>query len=52
VRYGAYKGDDPFCCPSSTKTVHYRYRGGRIVADATPPLVFGQRGSKLHLAAS
>lgn len=52
VRYGAYKGDDPFCCPSSTKTVHYRYRGGKIVADAAPPLVFGQRGSKLHLASS
>lgn len=50
VKYGAYSGDDPFCCPSKTKTVHYRYRGGKIVADATPPLVFGKRGSKLHLA--
>jgi hypothetical protein len=50
VRYGAYKGNDPFCCPSSTKTVHYRWRGGKIVADAAPPLVFGERGSKLHLA--
>lgn len=52
VKYGAYSGDDPFCCPSKTKVVHYRYRGGKIVADATPPLVFGHRGSKLHLASS
>lgn len=52
VRYGSYKGDDPFCCPSSTKTVHYRWSGGKIVADASPPLVFGRRGSKLHLASS
>ncbi len=52
VKYGAYSGDDPFCCPSSTKTVHYRYRGGKIVADAKPPLVFGRRGGKLHLSAS
>jgi hypothetical protein len=50
VKYGAYSGDDPFCCPSKTKAVHYRYRGGRIVADASPPLVFGKRGSKLHLS--
>lgn len=50
VRYGAYRGDDPFCCPSSTKTVHYRYRGGKIVADATPPLIYGKHGSRLHLS--
>lgn len=50
VKYGAYSGDDPFCCPSKTKAVHYRYRGGKIVADASPPLVFGKRGSKLHLS--
>jgi|GEM_PF-2999631 len=49
VRYGSYRGNDPFCCPSSTKTVHYRYRGGKIVADAKPPLIYGRHGSKLHL---
>lgn len=52
VRYGAYKGSDPFCCPSSTKTVHYRFRGGKIVADASPPLIYGKRGSRLHLSPS
>jgi hypothetical protein len=50
VKYGAYSGDDPFCCPSKTKVVHYRFRGGKIVADGTPPLIFGRRGSKLHLS--
>jgi hypothetical protein len=50
VRYGAYRGNDPFCCPSSTKTVHYRYTGGKIVADGTPPLIYGKRGSRLHLS--
>ena len=50
VKYGAYSGDDPFCCPSKTKVVHYRWRGGKIVADAAPPLVYGKRGGKLHLA--
>jgi hypothetical protein len=49
VKYGAYSGNDPFCCPSKTKTVHYRWRG-KIVADAAPPLVFGTRGSKIHLS--
>jgi hypothetical protein len=49
VKYGVYRGNDPFCCPSSTKTVHYRYRGGKIVADGTPPLIFGNRGERLHL---
>jgi hypothetical protein len=38
------------CCPSSKKTVRYRWKGGRIVADATPPLIYGKRGSRLHLA--
>jgi len=52
VRYGAYSGDDPFCCPSSTKSVHYRYSGGKIVADGAPPLIYGRRGSRLHLSPS
>ncbi|HET6506451.1 MAG TPA: LppP/LprE family lipoprotein [Baekduia sp.] len=50
VKYGAYSGDDPFCCPSKTKTVHYRWRAGRIVADAAPPLIYGKRGTKIHLS--
>jgi hypothetical protein len=52
VRYGVYRGNDPFCCPSSTKTVHYRYRGGKIVADGAPPLIYGKHGPRLHLASS
>jgi LppP/LprE lipoprotein len=51
VRYGVYRGNDPFCCPSSTRTVHYRWNGSRIVADGRPPKIFGHRGSRLHLAA-
>jgi hypothetical protein len=50
VRYGVYRGNDPFCCPSSTKTVRYRWAHGRIVADGTPPLIYGRRGTRLHLA--
>jgi hypothetical protein len=50
VRYGVYRDDDPFCCPSSTKTVRYRWNGSRIVADGTPPLIFGHHGDRLHLA--
>jgi LppP/LprE lipoprotein len=50
VRYGAYKGNDPFCCPSSFKTIRYRWTGGRIVASGVPPLIFGKRGSRLHLS--
>ena len=33
-----------------TKTVRYRWNGSRIVADATPPLVYGHHGHRLHLA--
>jgi hypothetical protein len=51
VTYGVYRGNDPFCCPSSKKTVRYRWNGSRIVADGTPPLVYGHKGSRLHLAA-
>lgn len=50
VRYGAYQGDDPFCCPSSRKTVRYTWNGSRIVADGDPPLAFGKEGDRLHLA--
>ena len=50
VRYGVFRGDDPFCCPSSTKTVRYRWNGSRIVADGTPPLIYGHHGNRLHLA--
>jgi hypothetical protein len=49
VRYGVYRGNDPFCCPSATKTVHYRWNGSRIVADKAPPLIYGHRGNRLHL---
>jgi hypothetical protein len=49
VRYGAYRGNDPFCCPSSFKTVRYRWNGKRIVAGGDPPLVYGRRGDRLHL---
>lgn len=50
VRYGVYRGDDPFCCPSSTKTVSYRWVRGRIRADKDAPLIFGRRGSRLQLS--
>jgi hypothetical protein len=50
VTYGVYRGNDPFCCPSSKKTVRYRWDGSRIVADGTAPLVYGRKGSRLHLA--
>ncbi|MEA2271316.1 MAG: LppP/LprE lipoprotein [Solirubrobacteraceae bacterium] len=49
VRYGVYRGNDPFCCPSSFKTVRYRWNGRRIVASADPPLTYGRRGDRLHL---
>ena len=32
------------------QVVHYRWRGSKIAADGAPPLIFGRRGSKLHLA--
>ncbi len=44
-----YKGNDAFCCPSTTKTVSYRWVRGRIVADKIPPLIYGHRGTRLHL---
>lgn len=50
VRYGVFRGNDPFCCPSSTKTVTYRWIGGKFVADKQPPLVFGHHLSRLHLS--
>jgi hypothetical protein len=49
VRYGVYTGNDPFCCPSSKKTIRYRWTGGRIKADGTPPKIYGKNGSRLHL---
>jgi hypothetical protein len=49
VRYGAYQGDDAFCCPSSKKTVLYTWNGSRVVADGDPPLAFGKQGDELHL---
>jgi hypothetical protein len=49
VRYGAYRGSDPFCCPSSFRTIRYRWNGKRIVASGDPPLVYGRRGDRLHL---
>ena len=49
VKYGVYKGNDPSCCPSSIKTIAYRWTGGRIVASGTPPLIYGRQGSRLHL---
>ena len=52
VRYGVFRGNDPFCCPSAVKTVHYRWNGSRIVADKKPPLIYGHRGNRLHLAAT
>ncbi|MFL5780827.1 MAG: LppP/LprE family lipoprotein [Thermoleophilaceae bacterium] len=50
VRYGNFQGDDPFCCPSSKKTVRYTWNGSRIVADGDPPLAYGKQGDPLHLA--
>ena len=51
VVYGAYSGNDPFCCPHATRTIAYRWNGSRIVASATPPREYGRRGAQLHLAA-
>jgi hypothetical protein len=50
VRYGVYRGNDPFCCPSRIKTVSYRWNGRRIVAGGTPPKIYGHRGDRLHLS--
>ena len=50
VTYGVFRGNDPFCCPSSRRTVAYRWVRGRIVADGTPPRIYGRRGDRLHLA--
>jgi hypothetical protein len=50
VRYGNFQGDDPFCCPSSRKTVRYTWNGARIVADGDPPLAYGKQGDRLRLA--
>jgi LppP/LprE lipoprotein len=49
VRYGSFQGDDPFCCPSSKKTVRYTWNGSRVVADGDPPLAYGKQGDRLHL---
>jgi hypothetical protein len=49
VRYGVYRGNDPFCCPSAIRVVHYRWNGSRIVADGVPPLEYGRHGNRLHL---
>jgi hypothetical protein len=51
VRYGVYSGNDPFCCPHAMRTIDYRWNGRRIVASGTPPLAYGSRGPRLHLAA-
>ena len=50
VRYGAFRGNDPLCCPSSTRTVHYSWNGTRVVADGKPPLAYGKQGDPLRLA--
>jgi hypothetical protein len=50
VRYGVYRGNDPFCCPSGVRRITYRWNGRRIVASGTPPLSYGRRGQRLHLA--
>ena len=49
VRYGVYRGSDPFCCPSSFRTIRYRWNGERVVASGDPPLIYGRRGDRLHL---
>jgi hypothetical protein len=50
VTYGVYSGNDPFCCPHARKTIRYRWNGRRIVASGEPPLAYGRRGNRLHLA--
>ncbi len=50
VKYGDFQGNDPSCCPSSTKTISYSWNGSRIVADGDPPLAYGKPGDRLHLA--
>jgi hypothetical protein len=50
VDYGDFQGSDSFCCPSAIKTVNYRWQMGRVVADGTPPTVYGRRLERLHLA--
>jgi LppP/LprE lipoprotein len=52
VRYGVYRGNDPFCCPSTLKTIRYSWNGRRIVADSAPPLIYGHRGDRLYLGPS
>ena len=52
VKYGNYQGDDPFCCPSTKKTVLYTWNGSRVVPDGDPPLAYGKRGDRLHLGPS
>lgn len=37
VQYSVYEPSDPTCCPSSRKTISYRWNGARIVADGNPP---------------
>jgi hypothetical protein len=51
VRYGTFRGTDPFCCPSGVKVVRYRWNGRSVVADGTPPTAYGRRLERLHLAA-
>jgi hypothetical protein len=50
VRYGVFRGNDPLCCPSSTKRVKYRWNGSRIVSSGTAPLAYGHKLSRLRLA--
>jgi LppP/LprE lipoprotein len=49
VEYGDFQGNDPLCCPPSTKTVRYSWNGTRVVADGDPPLSYGKLGDQLHL---
>jgi hypothetical protein len=52
VKYGEFQGNDPLCCPSSTKTVRYSWNGTRIVPEGDPPLSYGKLGDQLHLGPS
>jgi LppP/LprE lipoprotein len=48
VKYAVYSGNDANCCPSSSKTVRYRWDGSRVVHSDSAPLIFGMRGDRLH----
>jgi hypothetical protein len=51
VEYPIWRKGDATCCPSGRKLISYSWDGSRLVASGQPPLIYGEPGALLHLAA-